>query len=185
VSLFSASDFAHAQTMGSPKQTQTITYHGKTYSAPIGTEIVIPVTSKNGTGTIHFSATLTKKETLSSPAISGCVNASATTNYVDAVGITVMHYTLNQFFCDDGNATITSLSTPQGSGGGIAGVALTSHNEGNNWVSKPFSAQSVGNYTFSLGIPTPWGPVGGNCIGWVRINAFGDGGWTTQAGACA
>jgi hypothetical protein len=184
--LATGTSSVHAQTTGSPKQTLTVVYHGKTYSAPIGNDIVIPVTNQNGTGTIHLSATVrqVRNQAAPIPNSSGCLDAIGNADYVTG-GVTVMHYSLDQFFCDDGNATITSLPSPQGAGrGGIPGVALTSHNEGNNWVSKPFSAQSVGNYVFTLGVPTPWGPVGGNCTGWVRLNTFGDGGWTIQQGTC-
>ena len=194
--LSSGTSFAHAQTIHSlsgnnSTYTMTITRHGhtQTYTAHKGSDIVIPTATNNGgkMASIHYGMTFTTASGIS-PLIQygGCGDVTAHADYYDVFGIDIMHYSIDEYFCNNGNGGAVTYfnSTPSPSWGTVLGVGMNSHNEYAYWVSQPWQANAVGNYDFSIGIPTPWGAVGSQCAGWLRIQMFGDGGASTQGSTC-
>ncbi len=103
-------------------------------------------------------------------------------------GITWGYYSIADFYCTTSpplatcpSCTITSFSSPPAyTAGTNAGVSL-SHSESAFWLSKPHSAEAIGNWHFTLS--TPWFPVTSG-EGQLYIQMFGDGGAATWCSGC-
>jgi len=157
--------------------------HKQTFNMAFGQEKVI--LTKNG-GSIYIKMDFTpvtihsviNRNTVTpkngSVPIFECGNATGTATYKSAAGITVITYTLKDFFCNNGVA-VTAQNPPTDSWSTAIGTTLTSHSTTTGWIQKPWSAYAIGSYNFLFGIPTPWGGIGDNCGGSLQINMLGDG----------
>jgi hypothetical protein len=182
------------QPKSKPFITTYVMSHGnkQTFKVDFGQEVVIP--TKNGSS-IHFKTDFTpvnNKGTISRYALTPkngsvpifeCGYATGQAAYVDSVHITVMTYHISDYFCNNGIAVTTQLP-PSDGGGGIPGVSLSSHSTYKGWIQKPAIAYAVGNYTFTVGIATPWITIGENCVGSIQMNLYGDGPFTDYNTNC-
>lgn len=166
---------APARASARAMQTAHLVINGRSYDMAWGQSIVQPTTLPDGSkGWIRFHANLMpaypKQGVGQASSADPCQTASGTETWTDYAGLTLISYSLYQYWCYD-YTHVTSYTTAYEHNSEFFGWSLANHSEGTNYFPNWFPDEGIGTGQFRFN-----GPFGVGCkSGSIVIDFYGDG----------